>query len=220
MKKQIIINNIKKYNDYVNSYDVSNNIKTLNNNVIKEAKLSYIELLEKTTKLNTNDLCNNILDYYDNYEKQLVTIQNIQNIQSIQSIQSIQNIQSIQSIQTIYEKQHFIQALKKKLASYKQQDIKKNYEDYSNSNFITLENIVEKLISCSMKCYYCNVNILILFKNVREESQWTLDRLNNYDEHSNSNTIISCLKCNLQRRRKNSTKFKFSKQINIIKKIE
>jgi len=205
MKKQIIINNIKKYNDYVNSYDVSNNIKTLNNNVIKEAKLSYIELLEKTTKLNTNDLCNNILDYYDNYDKQLVTIQ---------------SIQSIQNIQTIYEKQHFIQALKKKLASYKQQDIKKNYEDYSNSNFITLENIIEKLISCSMKCYYCNVNILILFKNVREESQWTLDRLNNYDEHSNSNTIISCLKCNLQRRRKNSTKFKFSKQMNIIKKIE
>ena len=205
MKKQIIINNIKKYNDYVNSYDVSNNIKTLNNNVIKEAKLSYIELLEKTTKLNTNDLCNNILDYYDNYDKQLVTIQ---------------NIQSIQNMQTIYEKQHFIQALKKKLASYRQQDIKKNYEDYSNSNFITLENIIEKLISCSMKCYYCNVNILILFKNVREESQWTLDRLNNYDEHSNSNTIISCLKCNLQRRRKNSTKFKFSKQMNIIKKIE
>ena len=66
MKKQIIINNIKKYNDYVNSYDVSNNIKTLNNNVTKEAKLSYIELLEKTTKLNTNDLCNKILDYYDN----------------------------------------------------------------------------------------------------------------------------------------------------------
>ena len=38
-------------------------------------------------------------------------------------------------------------------------------------------------------------------------------RINNYDEHSNDNTIISCLECNLQRRRKNSEKFKFSKQL-------
>ena len=123
--------------------------------------------------------------------------------------------------QILYEKQPFLQALKKKLASYKQQDIKKNYDDYDETaNFITLENIIEKLVSCSMKCYYCNANTYILFKNVREESQWTLDRLNNYDEHSNSNTIICCLKCNLQRRRKNSTKFKFSKQLNIVKKID
>ena len=204
MKKQIIINNIKKYNDYKNSYDVSNNIKTLNNNSIKETKLSYIELLEKTTKLNANDLSGNILDYYDNYDKQLISINNI--------------YKNSDENHKIYTTQHFLQALKKKLASYKQQDIKKNYEDYAN--FITLENIIEKLVSCAMKCYYCNNSTLILFKNVRDECQWTLDRLNNYDEHSNTNTVICCLKCNLQRRRKNSTKFKFSKQLNVIKKIE
>jgi hypothetical protein len=145
------------------------------------------------------DASSNILELYDNYDKQLNCIVNIQNIES-------------------YQKQHILQALKKKLASYKQQDIKKGYNDYAD--FITLENIIEKLISCSMKCYYCNNNTHILFKNVREESQWTLDRLNNYDEHSNINTIICCLKCNLQRRRKNSTKFKFSKQMGVIKKIE
>ena len=112
--------------------------------------------------------------------------------------------------------------LKNKMSSYKQQDIKKGYGDYNN--FIRLENIIEKLVSCAMKCYYCNNNTLILFKNVREESQWTLDRLNNYDEHSNANTIICCLKCNLQRRRKNSDKFKFSKQLEhnllMVKKID
>lgn len=193
MKKQIIINNIKKYNDYKNSCDVSNNIKSLYNNVIKETKKTYIELQQQI------DASSNILELYDNYDKQLNCIVNIQNIES-------------------YEKQHILQALKKKLASYKQQDIKKGYADYDD--FITLENIIEKLISCSMKCYYCNTNTHILFKNVREESQWTLDRLNNYDEHSNINTIICCLKCNLQRRRKNSTKFKFSKQMGVIKKFE
>ena len=52
-----------------------------------------------------------------------------------------------------------------------------------------------------------------IFEKIRENKQWTLDRLNNYDEHTNQNTIISCLKCNLQRRRKNSEKFKFTKQL-------
>jgi hypothetical protein len=200
MKKHILLNNSIKYNDYKNSYDVSNNIKSLYNNVIKETKKSYIELQEQSI---------NILTYYDNYDKQLDSINSLYD--------ELCNGQG-QNINLNYEKQHFLQALKKKLSSYKQQDIKKHYHDINN--FITLENIIEKLVSCSMKCYYCNNNTHILFKNVREESQWTLDRLNNYDEHSNANTIICCLKCNLQRRRKNSTKFKFSKQMNVIKKIE
>jgi hypothetical protein len=200
MKKQILLNNSIKYNDYKNSFDVSNNIKSLYNNVIKETKKSYIELEEQSI---------NMLIYYDNYDKQLVCINALYG--------ELCNGQG-QNINLNHEKQHFLQALKKKLSSYKQQDIKKHYHDINN--FITLENIIEKLVSCSMKCYYCNANTHILFKNVREESQWTLDRLNNYDEHSNANTIICCLKCNLQRRRKNSTKFKFSKQMNVIKKIE
>ena len=205
MKKQIIINNIKKYNDYKNIYDISNNIKSFDNNIVKETKKSYIELQELNNNIISIDASYNILEYYDNYDKQLICINSIYS-------------QSIEHSKKNDIKQPFLQALKKKLASYKQQDIKKNYNDYAN--FITLENIIEKLVSCSMKCYYCNTNTLILFKNVREESQWTLDRLNNYDEHSNLNTIICCLKCNLQRRRKNSTKFKFSKQMNIIKKID
>ena len=112
--------------------------------------------------------------------------------------------------------------IEKKIQGYKQQDIKKEYHEYNN--FITFLNIIEKLVSSNMKCYYCNCNTLILFKNAREDKQWTLDRLNNYDEHSNENTIICCLKCNLQRRRKNSEKFKFSKQLEhnllVLKKID
>ena len=200
MNKHILLNNSIKYNDYKNSYDISTNVKSLYNNVIKETKKSYIELQEQSI---------NILTYYDNYDKQIASINSLYG--------ELFNGQG-QNTNLNYEKQHFLQALKKKLASYKQQDIKKHYHD--TNNFITLENIIEKLVSCSMKCYYCNANTHILFKNVREESQWTLDRLNNYDEHSNANTIICCLKCNLQRRRKNSTKFKFSKQMNIIKKID
>ena len=214
MKKQIIINNIKKYNDYKNSHNVSNNVKSLQNNVIKETKKSYIELQEQIINRPSIDVSFNILDYYDNYDKQLASIINIYK----ELCNENQNQKLCNENQAVFEKQHFLQALKKKLSSYKQQDIKKTYDDYNN--FITLENIIEKLVSCAMKCYYCNNNTLILFKNSREGTQWTLDRLNNFDEHSNTNTVICCLKCNLQKRRKNSVKFKFSKQLNIIKKIE
>jgi hypothetical protein len=57
MKKQILLNNSIKYNDYKNSYDVSSNVKSLYNNVVKETKKSYIEL---------QDISINILIYYDN----------------------------------------------------------------------------------------------------------------------------------------------------------
>ena len=180
-------------------------IKIINNEKIKNEKKSYIDLLGKvSSKEVTKDLSNAIISIYDNYNMQLELIQKL-----------------YKGI-PFYEQKYFSQALKIKLDSYKQQDIKKSYDAYDD--FITLENIIEKLVTSSMLCFYCNVKTLILFKNSRTENQWTLDRINNYDEHSNSNTIICCLKCNLQRRRKNSAKFKFSKQLEhnliTIKKLE
>tara|TARA_Y100000741_G_scaffold131724_1_gene99187 strand:- start:7695 stop:8231 length:537 start_codon:yes stop_codon:yes gene_type:complete len=119
--------------------------------------------------------------------------------------------------QPFIEQNFLISELKTKISSYKQQDIKKTIHE--QQNLISLENVIEKLVSCKLKCYYCNKNIFIFFNKVRDSNQWTLDRLNNLDEHTCENTIISCLKCNLERRRKNSEKFKFTKQLenNIIK---
>ena len=189
--------------------------KTIVNNKSISEKKSYLQLLDKIktsiadlktddSKTNITDISATIISMYDNYEEQLLCLHKLLNGVVFD------------------EKKYFIQALKNKLDSYKQQDKKKTYDAYDN--FITLENIIEKLVACNMKCYYCNSKTLILFKNVRTNYQWTLDRLNNYDEHSNANTIICCLKCNLQRRRKNSEKFKFTKQLEhnllILKKID
>ena len=181
----------------------------VNKSIISEKK-SYLQLLDKikTSIANSNgaikDISASIINIYDNYDKQLLCLQKLHN-------------------GTMFdEKKYFIQALKNKLDSYKQQDKKKTYDTYDD--FITLENIIDKLVAYNMRCYYCNSKTLILFKNLRDNYQWTLDRLNNYDEHSNANTIICCLKCNLQRRRKNSEKFKFTKQLEhnllLIKKID
>ena len=199
--------------------------KTIVNKSIISEKKAYLHLLDKikTSIANANsansnsansnsansnsvitDLSASIINIYDNYDEQLLCLHKLLNGEVFD------------------EKKYFIQALKNKLDSYKQQDKKKTYDAYDN--FITLENIIEKLVAYNMKCYYCNSKTLVLFKNLRDNYQWTLDRLNNYDEHSNSNTIICCLKCNLQRRRKNSEKFKFTKQLEhnllLLKKID
>ncbi len=114
------------------------------------------------------------------------------------------------------EKHCMLKELRDKHNGYRHQD--KDKEIYDISTFITIEEIIEKLVASCLKCCYCKNNISILYKNSREPYQWTLDRINNNLDHSNINTVISCLKCNLERRKKNIEKFKFTKQLNLIKK--
>jgi hypothetical protein len=109
------------------------------------------------------------------------------------------------------------QELEKKINGYKQQDIKK--EMYDTNQLITFAEVVEKLVISKLKCAYCKCEVLLLYKNVREPLQWTLDRKYNDDCHSNENTLISCLKCNLERRVKNIDKFTFTKQLRIKKEM-
>jgi hypothetical protein len=52
---------------------------------------------------------------------------------------------------------------------------------------------------------------------VREMQQWTLDRIDNDKGHFSDNVEISCLECNLKRKKQNSEKFLFTKQIKIIR---
>ena len=48
---------------------------------------------------------------------------------------------------------------------------------------------------------------------------WTLDRIDNNIGHNTDNVVISCLACNLQKRRRGEEAFKFMKQM-VIKKCE
>ena len=107
-------------------------------------------------------------------------------------------------------------ALKSKLSSYRQQDTKK--KRYIKEKFITFEELLEKLVTTKLICYYCKKQCFLIYENKREMLQWTLDRKNNDIGHYNNNVVISCLECNLQKRRRNEEHFKFAKQMNIIKK--
>ena len=103
--------------------------------------------------------------------------------------------------------------LTKKINSYKTQDVKKG--TYDEEKLISFEDTIQKLVSSKLLCYYCSGNIKVLFKNVREPCQWTLDRKDNDGCHSNDNTIIACMKCNLERRVTDMNKFTFTKRLKI-----
>lgn len=105
--------------------------------------------------------------------------------------------------------------LQKKINSYKQQDIKKNK---NSDGVISYEDLVEKIVVSKLHCYYCKQKMLLLYENNRDEKQWTLDRLDNSIGHIKDNVVISCLKCNMERRCINDKKFLFTKQMRLIKK--
>ena len=102
-----------------------------------------------------------------------------------------------------------------KINSYRNQDKLKRI--YNELLFIKMEEIIDKLLKCQLKCFYCSEDMYILFNIIREMKQWTLDRINNSIGHTNENTIISCLKCNLQRRNKNKDAFLFTKKLILVK---
>jgi len=109
----------------------------------------------------------------------------------------------------------FLSELNHKIQGYKGQDIKKTIHD--KASLIQLTDVLEKLVSSELTCCYCVKPLLVLYKNVREPMQWTLDRIDNALGHTRDNTCISCLKCNLQRRVMNIDKFTFTKKLKIQK---
>ena len=105
--------------------------------------------------------------------------------------------------------------LSQKRHSYKNQDRRK--KKYTN-DFITEEELLEKLVISKLRCKYCRDKLQFIYKHIREEKQWTLDRIDNTLGHSAKNTVIACLQCNLKRRNINDKKFLFTKQMRLIKK--
>lgn len=107
-------------------------------------------------------------------------------------------------------------SLERKINGYKQQDIKKY--TYDADQLVSLSNVTSKLIGCSLKCYYCTERVKLLYRVVRDPKQWTLDRIDNDLCHSDDNTVVCCLSCNLKRRVTDHEKFNFTKRMVLVKK--
>lgn len=109
----------------------------------------------------------------------------------------------------------FIQEIKHKIAGYKSQDVSK--KKISLDSFITFDYVIKLLDDSNLCCHYCSRKIYILYEIVRENMQWTLDRINNDNGHNIDNVFISCLECNLKRKRQNAEAFFFTKNFKIIR---
>ena len=143
----------------------------------------------------------NLTEEYFTFEKQLELINNIN---------SNLNKEEDKNASKIMSKQ-----IEKKISSYKQQDIDKKL--LNNEKIINLKCIIDKLIETEIKCYYCKDKMYVLYENVRESKQWSVDRINNDLGHNIDNFVLACLDCNLKRRCRSADKFLFTKQLNIIK---
>ena len=111
----------------------------------------------------------------------------------------------------------YLKEITKKINGYKNQDALKNR--LIEGTFITVQQTVEKLNECKLTCYYCHCFTHILYKNARDGSQWSLDRIDNDVGHTQLNVVVSCLKCNLQKKRISTNTFLMSKQM-IITRVE
>ena len=149
-----------------------------------ELEIEYFQYNKQLQLL--NDISNNILNVYENEDKDTTASKIL------------------------------INQIEKKITSYKQQDIDKKI--LNNEKKINLTCIIDKLNETEIKCYYCKCEMLILYENVRDSKQWTVDRINNDIGHNVDNFVLACLDCNLKRRCKSAAKFLFTKQLNIIKK--
>ena len=102
-----------------------------------------------------------------------------------------------------------------KISGYRAQDLKNNL--FVPTEFVDLENVLDMLKECHMKCFYCKFWVKVLYQHVREPCQWTLERLENNQGHNKSNVVIACLKCNLSRRCMYHERYLFTKQLNVVK---
>jgi len=119
------------------------------------------------------------------------------------------NVNSLEVLKILTQQIH------KKIYGYKQQDTLKKILD--ENKFITFDNIVHKLIECKLNCYYCKIKMMVLYDISREMTQWSVDRIDNDLGHNIDNYHLSCLDCNLKRKRRTDDKFLFTKQLHLIK---
>lgn len=134
-----------------------------------------------------------------------------------ENIQSLEMIMSADAPQDNKYNESVRIAIERKITGYKQQDMKKKL--HNPITMISFQEIKQKLIECRLRCHYCIKPVKIIYRIVRDPLQWTLDRIDNKKNHSNVNTIISCLSCNLKRRNINKDKFEFSQNITIVKVV-
>ena len=80
--------------------------------------------------------------------------------------------------------------------------------------------VLHLLWQTQMQCHYCKNGVLILYPDVRQTTQWTLDRIDNTRDHSLDNVVLACLQCNIKRQIIRKELFYYTKTLQIHKHTE
>ena len=118
---------------------------------------------------------------------------------------------------TLEERNFFKKEIKHKLDGYARQDKENGIHAHDLSAIISLDATVEMLLVSKLKCVYCRECCELIYKDVMAPRQWTLDRVDNDRGHAGDNVVLACLACNLQRRTMDAERFKFGKQLRVVK---
>ena len=102
-----------------------------------------------------------------------------------------------------------------KIQGYRSQDVKKKL--HNEELFVDFNYVIELINESLLECYYCKKECILLYENVKDPNQWTLDRLDNKHGHNKKNVVIACLSCNLKRKTMHHGRFQFTKQLQITK---
>ena len=188
-----------------------------NNLEDQNTKCIIINLDTKKTKKSWN---NELIKKEKEIKKRVETISWNLDQEDLEHITQLNALININNKENIVEenKKYFLKIIshiKAKIQSYKQQDIIK--KRLNKEYFIKYNEVIDLLVCSNLKCHYCSNNVYILYENVREQKQWSLDRINNDIGHNSGNLIISCLECNLKRRRINKDAFLFTKNFKLVR---
>ena len=98
--------------------------------------------------------------------------------------------------------------VRKKVSGYASQDKRQGRPHGNNA---TKADVIEMLVASKMRCCYCRSG-LVVDGGYR---QWTLDRIDNDASHTRDNCVVSCLLCNLERRRMDHDRFTRGKRLTV-----
>ena len=109
-----------------------------------------------------------------------------------------------------------VKQIKQKINRYHNQDVIKKI--LNEDKFVDFKYVIDLIRDSNLNCFYCRKPTFVLYENVREMKQWSLERIENQYGHNKENVEIACLSCNLGRRTMYHERYLFTKQLEIIKK--
>ena len=107
--------------------------------------------------------------------------------------------------------------IRRKLAGYRAQDVARGRAPAAGDAAPGVEGTLARLLGSGRRCYYCEQPTKVLYGRARAPEQWTLDRLDNSVSHTVENTVVSCMACNLRRRRQSAEAFRAVRQMKIVR---